>query len=172
MIQTILIFNTNGKPRLTKFYERKNEAEQSQLIRECFSMISKRPLNMCNFLEIGKQWSSTGGSKIVYRNYATLYFVFIVDSTESELSIMDLIQTFVETLDKCFPNVCELDLVLHMDRVHYILDEMITGGLVLQTSSIEILDCISSMKKVERQENPLGSARSDVSSFLGEFNKG
>jgi hypothetical protein len=53
----------------------------------------------------------------VYRNYATLYFVFIVDASESELAIMDLIQTFVETLDKCFPNVCELDLVLNMDRV-------------------------------------------------------
>jgi len=31
-------------------------------------------------------------TKIVYRQYATLYFVFAVDSSESELGILDLIQ--------------------------------------------------------------------------------
>ena len=30
--------------------------------------------------------------QIIYRNYATLYFVFVVDSSESELGILDLIQ--------------------------------------------------------------------------------
>ncbi|KAL8563898.1 hypothetical protein ACOMHN_049554 [Nucella lapillus] len=59
-----------------------------------------------------------GGSdyKLIYRHYATLYFVFCVDSSESELGILDLIQVFVETLDKCFENVCELDLIFHMDK--------------------------------------------------------
>lgn len=28
-----------------------------------------------------------------------------------------LLQVFVETLDKCFENVCELDLIFHMDKV-------------------------------------------------------
>jgi AP-3 complex subunit sigma len=64
-----------------------------------------------------------------------------VDSSESELGILDLIQVcmclpgdrllklllrlrnafilqvFVETLDKCFENVCELDLIFHVDKV-------------------------------------------------------
>ena len=43
--------------------------------------------------------------------------MFCVDSSESELGILDLIQVFVETLDKCFENVCELDLIFHMDTV-------------------------------------------------------
>jgi len=30
--------------------------------------------------------------KVVYRNYATLYFVFVVDGAESELGVLDLIQ--------------------------------------------------------------------------------
>lgn len=50
--------------------------------------------------------------RVIYRHYATLYFVFVVDEAESELGILDLIQVFVESLDKCFENVCELDLVL------------------------------------------------------------
>ena len=46
---------------------------------------------MCNFLEGG---SLVGGAdfKLIYRHYATLYFVFCVDSSESELGILDLIQ--------------------------------------------------------------------------------
>ena len=47
----------------------------------------------------------------------------MVDSSESELGILDLIQTFVETLDKCFRNVCELDLVFHADKVCTMLHE-------------------------------------------------
>lgn len=27
----------------------------------------------------------------------------------------------METLDKCFENVCELDLIFHMDKVRYLL---------------------------------------------------
>lgn len=63
--------------------------------------------------------SLIGGSdyKLIYRHYATLYFVFCVDSSESELGILDLIQVLVETLDRCFENVCELDLIFHVDKV-------------------------------------------------------
>ena len=31
--------------------------------------------------------------------------------------IYDFLQVFVETLDKCFENVCELDLIFHVDKV-------------------------------------------------------
>jgi AP-3 complex subunit sigma len=63
-----------------------------------------------------------GDSRIIYRHYATLYFVFIVNSAESELAILDLIQVFVEVLDRCFENVCELDLIFHFDKViHYLI---------------------------------------------------
>lgn len=56
---------------------------------------------------------------------------------------------FVETLDKCFENVCELDLIFHSDKIHYILDEIIMGGLVLETNSSEIMAAISEMNKLE-----------------------
>ncbi|XP_010726485.1 AP-3 complex subunit sigma-1 [Meleagris gallopavo] len=93
-----------------------SEDTQQQIIRETFHLVSKRDENVCNFLEGGLL---IGGSdnKLIYRHYATLYFVFCVDSSESELGILDLIQVFVETLDKCFENVCELDLIFHVDKV-------------------------------------------------------
>nr|CAD7202621.1 unnamed protein product [Timema douglasi] len=115
MIKAILVFNNHGKPRMSKFYQYFNEDMQQQIIKETFQLVSKRDDNVCNFLEGG---SLIGGSdyKLIYRHYATLYFVFCVDSSESELGILDLIQVFVETLDKCFENVCELDLIFHVDK--------------------------------------------------------
>jgi AP-3 complex subunit sigma len=91
--------------------------DQQKLIRECFNLVSKRSDIMCNFVEGGDQWGRD--TKLIYRHYATLYFVFCVDSSESELGILDLIHIFVEALDKSFENVCELDLIFHADKVPF-----------------------------------------------------
>lgn len=42
-------------------------------------------------------------TKLIYRHFATLYFVFAVDQAESELGILDLIQVFVEASNTLFP---------------------------------------------------------------------
>jgi len=68
------------------------------------------------------------------RQFATLTFVFTVTSSESELGILDLIQVFVEALDRSFANVCELDLVFGFDQVNYTLAEIVQAGLVLETN--------------------------------------
>ncbi|KAM9367613.1 AP-3 complex subunit sigma-1 isoform 1-T1 [Phaethornis superciliosus] len=161
MIKAILIFNNHGKPRLSKFYQRYSEDTQQQIIRETFHLVSKRDENVCNFLEGGLL---IGGSdnKLIYRHYATLYFVFCVDSSESELGILDLIQVFVETLDKCFENVCELDLIFHVDKVHNILAEMVMGGMVLETNMNEIVTQIDAQNKLEKSEVGVTQSLSDL----------
>ncbi len=59
------------------------------------------------------------------------------------------LQVFVEVLDKCFENVCELDLIFHSDKVHYILDEICMGGMVLETNIGDVLEAIVEMNKLE-----------------------
>ena len=79
-----------------------------------------------------------------------------MDNAESELGILDLIQVFVEVLDKCFENVCELDIIFNSDKVHYILDELVMGGMVLETSAGDILDAIIEMNMQDPElENQL-----------------
>jgi AP-3 complex subunit sigma len=136
--------NTSGVSRLTKFYTTPQKSSQG-LVEKIFSLISPRSQALCNFLDAPELDSflnhpSRAGEKlrIIYRNYATLYFVFVVDSSESELGILDLIQVldpcvtkwnsrvltigdsvlqvFVEALDRAFENVCELDLVFNFDE--------------------------------------------------------
>lgn len=117
-------------------------------------------------------FSLIGGSdyKLIYRHYATLYFVFCVDSSESELGILDLIQVFVETLDKCFENVCELDLIFHADVVHYILSELVMGGMVLQTNMNDILARIEEQNKLVKQEAGISAAPARAVSVVKSMN--
>ncbi|VDL59239.1 unnamed protein product [Hymenolepis diminuta] len=140
----------------------KSEELQQKLLREVFSLVSKRDENVCNFLEIGSNFFSEQDCRIIYRHYATLYFVFCVDATESELGILDLIQVFVESLDKSFESVCELDLIFHSDKVHFLLNELIIGGVVLETHISEIIRHNEEQNKQEKQEQltlPLASSR-------------
>uniref|UniRef100_G3NS88 AP complex mu/sigma subunit domain-containing protein n=1 Tax=Gasterosteus aculeatus aculeatus TaxID=481459 RepID=G3NS88_GASAC len=113
-----------------------------------------------------------GGSdyRLIYRHYATLYFVFCVDSSESELGILDLIQVFVETLDKCFENVCELDLIFHVDKVHNILAEMVMGGMVLETNMNEIITQVDSQNKMEKSEAGIAGAPARAVSAVKNMN--
>ena len=190
MIKAILVFNNSAKPRLIKFFERYPEEIQQQIVRETYQLVSKRDENVCNFLEGG---TLIGGNdyRLIYRHYATLYFIFCVDSSESELGILDLIQVFVETLDKCFEvndlfffvvvkhqilfvcfekNVCELDLIFHVDKVHYILQEICLGGMVLETNMNEIVARIDEQSKLEKQEAGITAATTKAMSALKEMN--
>ncbi|EMD41623.1 hypothetical protein CERSUDRAFT_110194 [Gelatoporia subvermispora B] len=164
MIHGVLIFNTSGVPRLTKFYSPLHQSEQT-LVQRIFALVAPRPPSLCNFLDAPELEAflspQDGGERlrVVYRNYATLYFVFVVDSAESELGVLDLIQVFVESLDRAFENVCELDLVFHFDEAHHILAEVIQGGLVLETNVEEIERAVHDAAKARKDSyasaNPL-----------------
>ncbi|WVQ63676.1 uncharacterized protein L199_001829 [Kwoniella botswanensis] len=174
MIHAVLIFNTHGKPRLSKFFTPLPPLVQQSLISQIFSLISDRPAGVCNFLdapdlvfptpgstivEKGKRKEGDDDTRVIYRHYATLYFVFVVDGAESELGILDLIQVFVESLDRSFENVCELDLIFHFDEVHHVLSEIIQGGLVLETNINEISACVQAASRNRKasaaSSNPL-----------------
>ncbi|KAG9299621.1 hypothetical protein G9A89_020792 [Geosiphon pyriformis] len=155
MIKSVLIFNNHGKPRLTKFYQQIDIATQQALVQEIFLLVSKRPDTVCNFLE-GSQMLGGKDTRIIYRHYATLYFVFVVDEAESELGILDLIQVFVESLDRCFENVCELDLIFHFEEVHNILSEVVSGGMVLETNLTEIVSSVNEASKLKKRSGTMG----------------
>ncbi|KAH7566415.1 hypothetical protein JRO89_XS08G0155500 [Xanthoceras sorbifolium] len=167
MIRSVMVMNTQGKPRLSKFYDYQVSLssssssffpveKQQELIRSVFGVLSSRAENVSNFVEADSIFGPD--TRLVYKHYATLYFVFVFDSSENELAMLDLIQGkflncdnfvifFVETLDKCFKNVCELDIVFNYSKLHTILDEIIFGGQVLETSSTEVIKAVEEISK-------------------------
>ncbi|KAG9390182.1 Adaptor Protein Complex 3 subunit sigma (AP3S1) [Carpediemonas membranifera] len=149
MIEAALIFNYHGKPRLSKFYESDyTPEEQKAVIKAVYQAVSNRPDSYCNFVSTDGIPLKGDGLKLVYRHYATLYVVMIVDQTESSLAILDLIQTFVEGLNKVMENVCELDMVLNTDRVVMVLDELIMGGMVSETTLASLAEVMTIQKRM------------------------
>ena len=120
---------------------------QQSLLLEIYEKIRHRPDTLCNFVG---GFDILKDTRICYRRYATLYFVFVVDSNESELGILDLIQVFVEALDSIFVNVCELDIIFRPLEVGLILGEIISGGIVLETNLQDILSHVAVKKMNHR----------------------
>jgi hypothetical protein len=79
-------------------------------------------LQLCNFID----WRNL---KLVYKRYASLYFVTAIDNDDNELVALDMIHQFVEVLDKHFSNVCELDLVFHFYKAYWLMDEVFLAGV-------------------------------------------
>ena len=50
------------------------------------------------------------------------------------MSYYILIHRFVQILDEYFENVCELDIMLNLDKVYYILEELIQNGDVIDNN--------------------------------------
>ena len=79
MIQFILMVNKQGQTRLSKYYNSFSVQErvtlEGELIRKCLS----RTADQCSFLE-HRQY------KVIYRRYASLYFIIGIDIEEDIVS--------------------------------------------------------------------------------------
>lgn len=156
MILALMIVNNYGKPRLLKFFTQMPEMRQQQIVRDLYNELSVRSENACSFFD-GSTWFGTG-TRIIYRQYATLFFSVAADTNESELGILDLIQVLVESLDQHFKSACELDLVFKTEQVHWLVDEIFVGGMVVETSMQDILDTVHDHGELIRKENDLPTA--------------
>ena len=136
MIHCILLVNRQGKVRLMKWYDCFLIHERPRYIKEMSVMVIGRGSRMTNVLE-WKQY------KIIYKRYASLYFICLSDKEDNELIVLELINHFVECLDSYFGNVCELDIIFNFQKAYYIIEEILCGGLIQETDRNEIQKLLS-----------------------------
>ncbi|KAH3763931.1 sigma adaptin [Pelomyxa schiedti] len=145
MYHFVLLFNRQGKCRLSKFYTSYTMKEKQKIAREVVTIVLARPNRMCNFVE----WKDM---KIIFKRYASLYFMVSVDKNDNELLALEVIHHYVESLDNYFGNVCELDLIYNFHKAYYILDEILMAGEIQETSQRAVLRMIEQADQL--QENP------------------
>mmetsp|Transcript_20768 Transcript_20768/g.58437 ORF Transcript_20768/g.58437 Transcript_20768/m.58437 type:complete len:148 (+) Transcript_20768:37-480(+) len=133
-IRFILLVNKQGQTRMSQYYTdqvvvgAKRNIMEADIVRKCLA----RSENMCAFLPYDHY-------KVIYRQYASLFFIVGVDNDVNELSILEFIHAFVTILDKFFENVCELDIMFNLEKVHYILQEMVMDGTIVDTNELNVL---------------------------------
>ena len=104
-------------------------------------------------------------TKIVYRRYASLFFIAGASSTDNELINLEIVHRYVEQMDKYYGNVCELDIIFNFQKAYFILDELLLAGEMQESSKKNVLRCISQQDSLEDMEvsrpasNSKGSCR-------------
>lgn len=138
-------------------------ALESEIIRKCLS----RSELQCSFVEYR-------GFKVIYRRYASLFFIVgtkadfdvrkssskltgkqgdtkNVENYENELGMLEFIHTLVETMDRWAGSICELDIMYQLEQVHFLLDEMVMNGYVVDTNKSNVLKSIDLIDKESKK---------------------
>ncbi|KAM0682286.1 AP-1 adaptor complex sigma subunit Aps1 [Mitosporidium daphniae] len=137
----LLLINRQSKVRLSKWWDATIPLQERQKItRDLSSLILARKSKQCNFVEYS-----------VYKRYASLFIIAGITLDANELLALEWIQRFVESLDQYFGNVCELDLIFNYEKAYYILDELIAGGELQESSRTAVNHYVTHADALERQ---------------------
>ena len=143
--QFLLLLSRQGKVRLSKWYQTISQKEKSKITRELTTLILSRRAKMCNVLEYKD-------IKIVYRRYASLFFIVGIESGDNELISLEIVHRFVEQMDKVYGNVCELDIIFGFDKAYHILDELLLDGYIQESSKREVLKRVAQQDELENMD--------------------
>eukprot|EP00162_Nutomonas_longa_P002439 comp13074_c0_seq1/m.17705 comp13074_c0_seq1/g.17705 ORF comp13074_c0_seq1/g.17705 comp13074_c0_seq1/m.17705 type:complete len:144 (-) comp13074_c0_seq1:53-484(-) len=139
-IKFVLLVNKQGQTRLAQYFQYMSIDERSTLEGEIIRKCLARAEAQCSFVEFREV-------KAVYRRYASLFFIVGVDGDENELAILEFIHLIVETMDRYFENVCELDIMFNIEKAHFLLEEMVMNGCIVETNKTNILQPVQLIDK-------------------------
>ena len=111
-------------------------------------MVIGRSSKLSNFIE----WNQY---KIIYKRYASLYFITLCDKDDNELIVLEMIHHYVECLDRYFGNVCELDIIFNFHKAYYIVEEIVSAGYIQESDKRAIMKSLKtqdSMLEEEKEE--------------------
>ena len=94
MLDFLLVFNKQGKLRLTRWYS--TIKSHQKISKNCIQLVLNHPHG--NIIE-DQQY------KLVYKRYASLYFCVGIEKTDNELLSMEIVHRYVECLDMYFGSV-------------------------------------------------------------------
>ncbi|CAD6581599.1 MAG: AP-1 adaptor complex sigma subunit Aps1, partial [Cyphobasidiales sp. Tagirdzhanova-0007] len=145
-ISYVLLVSRQGKVRLAKWFSTLPAKQKAKVVKDVTQLVLARRTRMCNFLEYKD-------TKVVYRRYASLFFVTGIGAADNELVTLEIIHRYVELLDKYFGNVCELDLIFNFQKAYAMLDELILAGELQESSKKSVLRAIGQSDSIEEQES-------------------
>ena len=91
-------------------------------------------------------------TKIIYRRYASLFFIAATDPQDNELITLEIVHRYVEQMDKYYGNVCELDIIFNFQKAYFILDELLLAGEMQESSKKNVLRIIGAQDGLEEME--------------------
>ncbi|WWC63201.1 uncharacterized protein I303_105801 [Kwoniella dejecticola CBS 10117] len=145
MLNYIMLVSRQGKVRLAKWFQTLPPKTKAKIVKDVTQLVLARRTRMCNFLEYKD-------TKVIYRRYASLFFITSISPGDNELITLEVIHRYVEVLDRYFGNVCELDLIFNFQKAYAILDELIIAGELQESSKKAVLKIVAQSDSIEEAE--------------------
>ncbi|USP78192.1 hypothetical protein yc1106_05466 [Curvularia clavata] len=145
-IKYLILLSRQGKVRLAKWFTTLAPKDKAKIVKDVSQLVLARRTRMCNFLEYKD-------TKVVYRRYASLFFIAGCDATDNELITLEIVHRYVEQMDKYYGNVCELDIIFNFQKAYFILDELLLAGEMQESSKKNVLRCIGQQDSLEDMES-------------------
>ncbi|PIK52510.1 putative AP-4 complex subunit sigma-1-like [Apostichopus japonicus] len=102
MIKFVLMLTKQGRTRFSHYFEEIELKECPTLEADLSRRIRQRSSDQCSFFDYQD-------FRIVYRLFHNIYIVVATDTEENQVSILEFIQLFMETLHTYFSPVTEID---------------------------------------------------------------
>ncbi|XP_011601869.1 coatomer subunit zeta-2 isoform X3 [Takifugu rubripes] len=144
-VKALFILDNDGNRLLSKYYDHEfypSMKDQKNFEKKVFNKTHKAD-NEIAFLE---------GMTIVYKNSIDLFFYVVGSAQENELMLMSVLNCLFESLSQIFrKNVERRGLLDNMEGVFLIVDEIIDGGVILESDPQQVLQKVN----YRADENPL-----------------
>ncbi|AAW43881.1 hypothetical protein CNBE4230 [Cryptococcus deneoformans B-3501A] len=145
MLNYVMLVSRQGKVRLAKWFQTLPTKTKNKIVKDVTQLVLARRTRMCNFLEYKD-------TKVIYRRYASLFFITSISPGDNELITLEIIHRYVEVLDRYFGNVCELDLIFNFQKAYAVLDELIIAGEIQESSKKTVLKIVAQSDAIEEAE--------------------
>ena len=63
--------------------------------------------------------------------------------------------SFTQCLDKWAGSICELDIMYQLEEVHFVVDEMVQNGFIVETNKTNILRPIALMERESQKADSM-----------------
>ncbi|OAA68155.1 Adaptor protein complex, sigma subunit [Niveomyces insectorum RCEF 264] len=160
-INYLILLSRQGKVRLAKWFTTLSPREKAKIVKDVSQLVLARRTRMWGgrvcLLVVYTGLTNIvtdrpADTKIVYRRYASLFFIAGCSSDDNELITLEIIHRYVEQMDKYYGNVCELDIIFSFTKAYYILDELLLAGELQESSKKNVLRCIGQQDSLEDME--------------------
>ncbi|XP_029942776.1 coatomer subunit zeta-2 isoform X2 [Salarias fasciatus] len=144
-VKAVFILDNDGNRLLSKYYDPDlypSMKEQKNFELNIFNKTHKAD-NEIAFLE---------GLTIVYKSSIDVFFYVVGSAQENELMLMSVLNCLFESLNQILrKNVERRGLLDNMDGVFLVVDEIVDGGVVLESDPQQVLQKVN----YRADENPL-----------------
>ncbi|XP_045613464.1 AP-4 complex subunit sigma-1 isoform X1 [Procambarus clarkii] len=142
MMHYLLIASKTGNVQFSHYFTHITPCSRTTIEARIITKCLSAEKDACHFLE-------DGDHTLIFRWFGPCLFIVAADHAENEMMVYEFLSLYVDALHRYFGKFSERHVLLNIDRLHMVLEEMVVGGELVESSirnvlnPIQVLDTVS-----------------------------